>query len=609
MTERIAVLLRQVSVMVCILCLSLVIPSLIWADDENSETSSHRLEPVVITATRTPTEISQLARNVSVIDSADIRNSGARSVEELLKYSLGVDIRQRGPFGVQADPSIRGANFSQVMTLINGVKVNDPQTAHHNFNLGLTLDSIERVEILHGHGSSLYGPDAFGGVINIITKKPEKRSGYVDVSYGDHSTAIVNGGFSEKRGDFGSSFSVEKRKSDGYRPDTDFNITTLSSSSTLEMPDLGSLELLLGYTDKEFGANDFYADYPSREWTDTVFVSMGAELEKGAILEPKAYDRRPKDKFVLDNARPDWYVNHHTTHVYGIGLQSRIPLGASGNVVLGGEGVGERIESSNLGDHDAFRSAAYAEGEAIFADRFILAVGIRGDNHSIYGFQWSPSASAGWKISSFKLRSSVGRTFRAPSFTDLYYESPANLGNPDLKPERAWSYELGADYYHPEGRLYFGVTSFMRDETNLIDWVKEDIDSPQWKAENVAKVQIKGIETALKMTPMKSLSVLFNYTFIESDTRRVSKYDHLKHHSSVRISYELPFGVRTLTTATYKKRIAEEGYRLLDVRISKEFSLGEIYVTGANILNRKYQEIKGVPMPGRWIQGGIKLIF
>ena len=265
MTERIAALFRRINTVICMLCLGFAIAPVARGADEYGGDSVYRLEPVVITATRTPKGLSPLARNVSVIDSEDIRNSGARSVEELLKYSLCVDIRQRGPFGVQADPSIRGANFSQVMILINGVKVNDPQTAHHNFDLGLTLDSIERVEILHGHGSSLYGPDAFGGVINIITKKPEKGSGYVDVSYGDHSTSIVNGGFSEKSGDFGSSFSVEKRKSDGYRPDTDFDVTTLSSNSTLEMPDLGSLELLLGYTDKEFGANDFYADYPSRE--------------------------------------------------------------------------------------------------------------------------------------------------------------------------------------------------------------------------------------------------------------------------------------------------------------------------------------------------------
>jgi len=128
-------------------------------------------------------------------------------------------------------------------------------------------------------------------------------------------------------------------------------------------------------------------------------------------------------------------------------IQSSIPLGTLGALVLGGEGVEERIESSSLGDHDAFRSAVYADAEAYFADRFILTLGIRGDNHSTYGFELSPSASAGWKISSFKLRSSVGRSFRAPSFTDLYYESPANMGNPDLEPEKAWSYELGADYY------------------------------------------------------------------------------------------------------------------------------------------------------------------
>mgnify|MGYP001594260474 FL=1 len=603
----------KISAMLLAFCISFAIPNAVLGDNEDSKVALHRLEPVVVTATRTPTKLSYITRSVSVIDASDIKNSPAYSVEELLRYALGVDIMQRGPYGVQADSGIRGSTFSQVLILVNGIRVNDPQTAHHNFDLGLTLQDIERIEILRGHGSSLYGADAFGGIINIITKKPDKVK-YADISYGEYNTSLINGGFSEKRGSFGTSFSLEKKKSDGYRYDTDFDITTLSSNSTLNLPDLGSLNFLVGYTDKEFGANDFYGAYPSKEWTDTVFMSMGSELKNG-ILKPNIFYRKHRDKYMLDISKPDWYVNHHTTNVYGAELQSCIPLGVLGNLILGGEGVKEEIESSVLGDHNAFRAAVYAENESLFADKFILNLGIRGDHHSIYGMEWAPSVSAGWRFSSFMLRSSVGRTFRAPSFTELYYKSPANLGNPNLKPENAWSYELGADYYHSEDRLRFGITSFRRNEVNLIDWIKKDVSFPQWKAENITKAQIAGIETTLKITPINSLDTLINYTFTESHAMEnknyISKYalNYPRHQFGIKVGYRFPFGVQVVTESSYKERAKEKGYVLLDARISKRFSRLEIYIEETNILGTEYQDIKGVPMPGRWFKGGLKVIL
>lgn len=255
----------KISIMLIAICLCFAVPNAVLGDKENSRIDLHGLEPVIITTTRTPTKLSHITRSASIIDASDIKNSTAHSVEELLKYALGVDIMQRGPYGVQADSGIRGSTFSQVLILVNGVRVNDPQIAHHNFDLGLTLKDIERIEVLRGHGSSLYGADAFGGIINIITKKPDKVK-YADISYGEYNTSLINGGFSEKRGNFGTSLSFEKKKSDGYRYDTDFDITTLSSNSTLNLPDLGSLNFLVGYTGKEFGANDFYGAYPSKEW-------------------------------------------------------------------------------------------------------------------------------------------------------------------------------------------------------------------------------------------------------------------------------------------------------------------------------------------------------
>jgi len=572
------------------------------------------LEPIIVTATRIPTVLPRLVRSVSIIEADQIEDAPVTSVPELLGYVMGVDVRRRGVYGVQADVSIRGSHFEQVLILVDGIKVNDPQTGHHNMDLPLSLSDIERIEVLRGHGSSLYGPNAFGGVINIVTKRPEGRGAKLEFRLGENSLSSGALSLTYALGRFSNRLSFERKESSGYRRDTEFDINTLALTSTIEIP-RGSLDLALGFTEKDFGANSFYSTkYPyQEEHTDTSFGNIRARIDMGNItLEPMLYYRRHWDKYILDRYNPNFYTNRHTTHLYGGELQSHISL-VFGSFVLGAEIGKEEIDSTNLGVHSRSKEAIYIEFEPKLANKFILNLGMRGDHYSEWGWEGCPTLSAGYRVSPYvKLRGSIGRSFRVPTYTDLYYVSPANVGNPDLVPERAWSYEMGVDYNRED--IYWGVTLFRREGSNLIDWIWRN---STWEAENIGEVDTDGLEAAFKIKFDESLpisSVSLGYTYLDSEKKTgiTSKYvlNYLKHQICLEFDHMLPLEARQVWKLSYKDRVQGDEYWLLDSRISKKLENGkEIFVEGTNLLDTSYSEQGGVPMPGRWVQGGMKVEF
>ena len=244
---------------------------------------------VLITPRSIPTDISKLTRKVTVLDKEEIKNIPADSISEVLNYVSGTDIQNRSLHGVQSDISIRGSTFQQTLILIDGIRVNDPQTAHHNMDLPISLNDVERIEILHGHGSSLYGSDAFGGVINIITKECEEDMTF-GFSLGQYNTRQGFLSFGRKLGKFSSRFSVEKKKSDGFRYDTHFDIFNVSDKFTFEAFD-AKFDLHLGLMNKNFGAFDFYTpgkNMPSEEWTETYFVNLQALKEETPFVRDRS---------------------------------------------------------------------------------------------------------------------------------------------------------------------------------------------------------------------------------------------------------------------------------------------------------------------------------
>lgn len=573
------------------------------------------LGTVVITGTRIPRPASLILRNLGIIDGAQIKSLPCHSVTEVLKYVPGVDLQERGPYGVQADVGIRGATFQEVLILLDGVRMNDPQTGHHNLDLPINLEDIQRIEVLHGHGSSVYGAHAFGGVVNFITRTPERRKTTFSAFAGENGTRGGAFSFSDRLGNFGTRFSLGGRMSDGYRFDTDYKHFSFCSNSTLDFSQ-SSIGFSFGYLKKEFGANGFYGNWPSREWTDTISGNIRAKTEKweDLILQSTLYYRQHNDKFIGDVTDPDSYVNYHTTYLYGSEVQLRTHSERRGEIVLGIEVAEEELESSRLGDHSNVRGAIYTEYGVSLGRRFALNPGIRIDHHSKWGWQFSPAMNMGYHLSpGVRLHSSFGRSFRPPDYTELYYWSPKNVGNPELVIEEAWSYELGGDF-GLNTWLHSRITLFFRNGRNLIDWVRKDFLSP-WEAVKIGKVYTYGMESLWEVELKSSTRLSLAYTFLQSQSEElenyISKYalSHPQHQVSLGFGFPLPWGIQENLRGIYKQDKNKKGYFVLDGLLSKTIGQLEFYLGATNLLDVSYEEIPGVPTPGSSLDCGIKLEF
>ena len=219
---------------------------------------SHELGDVVVTAGRTPIEAQQAARIVSVITKSEIERSPAQNLTDLLRFVAGVDIRQRGAFGAQADISIRGGTYDQTLILLNGVNVTDPQTGHHNLNLPIDLESIERIEILQGPAAKSFGPNAFNGAINIITGNSKPNHIRVSGMFGQYGLYKAAGNISNTIGNFKRFISLNRMSSDGYIKNTDFSGTNIFYQAGYASK-AGAFDFQTGYSKKDFGANSFYS--------------------------------------------------------------------------------------------------------------------------------------------------------------------------------------------------------------------------------------------------------------------------------------------------------------------------------------------------------------
>jgi len=582
------------------------------------------MQPIVVTASRIPTNSLYVSRTIDVIDEEMIKTLGATSVEELLQRESNVNIQPRGIFGVQSDVSVRGSLFSQQLILLNSVRINDAQTAHHNFDLPISLDQIERIEVLKGAGSALYGPDAYGGVINIITRIPDQQSLSLKLSGGEYGFVNGSGNYDFSSPSIHSSNSIEHRRSDGYQFDTDFKITSISSNNTVELP-FGTYSVFGGYTNKAFGAFNFYGPSPSKEWTETTFFSATTKITlPSSIIQPKFSYRRHYDKFMYDLRTPEKFVNINTTNSYNGELQSIIQAYESISLIVGVEGNSEDITSTNLKNHQRSSLGFLATVHSILQNIILMDFGMREDIHSDYGDQFNPTLNVGYLFSTMsKLFLTAGRSFRAPSYTELYYTNPSRIGNPNLKPETGWSYEVGADFYlRPQ--IKFSTSLFERDQANLIDYVKYSSSDIAYHSTNYTSAVTRGVEASLQWRDGSSTdressndftlqSFLVSYTYLDSRIDRGNVYSslysftHPRHQFNAVVTGTLLLFIHGTISATHKIKLDGTNYTLVEAKVNKSFSHINVFVQGTNLLNQSYVEIVGVPLPGRWLWAGVEL--
>ncbi|MFH1354691.1 MAG: TonB-dependent receptor [Candidatus Omnitrophota bacterium] len=573
------------------------------------EATSFGLRPIIITKSK-----------VHLLDSYSISQDAAASlgfssaIESL--SLLPLDLQSRSPQGaIQTDFSLRGSTFQGVLMLLDGARINDPQTGHHNSDIPVTLADIEQIELTPGISSARFGPDAIGGAVNITLKKPEREEGILEASYGEFQTNYALFSISEMIGDLGIRFSVENHESEGFYEDTDFEKFTTSLNSNLKIPE-GEFKLSLGYQEKEFGAYDFYtpaSGYLSKEWTKTLLLNSGLTLEKGGFLiKPNFLWRRHFDKFALDKtSKRSTYLNHHQTDLYTPNIYFQREISYLGKIGLGLEYGEERIKSTNLGDHARSHRSIFADDAFDLNDRLSFDLSFRRDDFDGFKEMETGSVNCRFELQEGEsLSLGISRSIRAPSFTELYYNDPLTSGDSGLSAEKSLNYQAGYDYERKAFSL--GAVFFWRREDDFIDWVKHAPAQAKWQAENISQADVYGIENYLRFDLTESLKLNANYTYINKYNDKavyLYKYgpNYIKHLINSALIFDLPFGIQSVAF-TYKKKPGRDGWLLVSTRLAYNFNKNfQIFLKGTNLFNVEYQEIEGIPQPGRFLEAGLRL--
>lgn len=589
---------------------------------QESDTTVTKLDEVIIAENRIQLPYSEQSRSISLVQNEEIKNSPAISTADLLHYVGGVDVRTRGANGIQSDIGIRGGTFEQTLILVNGIKLNDPQTGHHSMNLPINLQQIERIEVLKGPSARTFGQNAFAGAINLVTKEPEKSYATLGLQGGDFKLWGVNASGGVITGKNSHQVAFSYNASDGYKHNTDYSLLNAFYQGSIGVGN-GKLNLLAGFTDRAFGANGFYASPAYTEQYETVqtgLASISYELPIGTTrLTTRAYYRQNNDEYIFIRDDPEYYKNNHTGKTIGLEANWVIPFENS-TTGIGVDLNSVSLNSNNLGERERFVSTMFLEHHMeFFNDRLSITPGVQLNNYSDFGFNTLPGVDLGYHLNqSWTVYGNVGYTYRVPSYTDMYYSDPVNEGNPDLKPEYAWNYEVGIKNRR-NNVFTTEVGLFIRDGKNMIDWVRAS-DTDPWKPVNLLGLRMSGVDMQSTISLHSFLPALFDqlsikYTYIDAQVSDyeslLSRYalENLKHQ--LRVGLQLKYGNNITHTITmgYYDRVNLEDYMVCDTRLAFRVPKFSVFVDVTNVFDETYQETNLVVMPGRWAKAGIAYSF
>ena len=577
------------------------------------------LDEVIINSGRILIPFSDENRNLIIIDSVFLNNSSAKNLSEILQQVIGVDIRRRGNDDIQSDLYIRGGSFDQTLLLINGIKVEDSQTGHHQMNLSVPTNLIDKIEILKGPGSRIFGMNAFNGAVNIITKK-NSENGYINLDYGSFKTFQASGSIPINTKKTSHILSSTYRQSDGYRYNTDYNYFNLFYSGIIEIND-SNLEILFSNSDRKFGANGFYASPEARDqYEETNGSLLNFKLRKkreNISTESSLYWRRHEDTYIYIRDNPSIYKNDHISHK--LGLQNNISIFSD----IGITGIGidlsnTWLSSNNLGERNRFITTIFAE-QLINKNKFSFTPGLafsiyEKPSNDLFKSKLFPGIDIGYKLSNkISLNANIGETFRIPTFTDLYYSDPNNQGNENLDPEKAFTSEIGLKL--KEKNYGISLSLFRRKSDDLIDYVKANPDD-KWSPQNIKNVITTGIEfdSKLILNINNSLNTInLGYAYINDDYEKdiLSRYslNSYRHRLILNFDFKLTKSISNYLSYRYGIReIPDENNRsVIDYKIMMQRDRWKVTLNLNNIFDSKYYETNLVQMPGRNITVGLNI--
>ena len=572
------------------------------------------LDEVVVSESKIDIPFSKKYRSVEVIDSKSIVESGVNNVVDLLQQVSGVDLRKRGVPGTQADLYIRGGGFDQTLLLIDGMKMDDIQTGHHTLNLLLPIQLIERIEIIKGPASRIFGQNAFNGAINIVTKtlpKSDKKLFEVMVSnptFGSFKQFgfLINSRLLLKE-KFNAQLTFSRSKSDGYRYNTDYSNDFFFFKSEIKTKK-NPIIITSGFTEKKFGANGFYAS-PSAvdqyEETQASFVGISTVFDSEKLLiRPKLYWRRGQDEYIYIRNNPSVYRNLHITNKIYLDF-SFSKLFDSSRLNFGIDLSSSSISSNNLGKHNRFTSSLYADYTFKTKDnKLSFSPGFSVSNFSDMSTHFFPGVDIGFDLSEkINLYANYGKTYRIPTYTDLYYSDRNTIGNPNLNPEHAITNEIGIKYSNEN--IDISSSYFLRKSSNIIDYVKQS-EQDKWEATNIRNLDTNGFDFnfLFKISPNNSLRLGYTYLFDKSYVSEVnySRYaiNSLRHQLNTRLALKYSNKITHTLINRFGERSNNVSHIVYDSNLKYQLSNNSyFFINVNNIFNEEYYETNLVPMPGR----------
>lgn len=609
--------MRQIFKILAIITLFLFKLNISWAEDID-------LERIVVTPSRTEEVYGGVGRKVDIISKQELNYLNPKNISEILEDIPSVNISDYGSLGAQKTISMRGSTASQILVLVDGRPMNSPRSGDIDLNT-IPLDSIERIEVMHGPASNLYGSSAMGGVVNIITKQPPAKGQHAEFlsSFGTFRTYQEHLSYGVKANNFGYRLNTSYQSSRGYRDNAEFNAKDASSKFTYEFNPENKLILNGGFYKDRVGLPGLITspDLNDQQLDRKNFFELNWQIKpwenKDIELSNRVYQNYDRLEFIETPDPLD--KTTHTTKSRGINLKYNQGISPIYRLICGFDWTNNLNDSTASAKHDYIVRAGYIENQLDLLENLKINFGARLDDYSNFGTEPSPSFNLLYRIKEdTKLHFLIARSFRAPTFNDLYWPSTGfEEGNPNLQPEKGITTEFGI--WRKFSRLFqWEITYFRSNYDKLIKW-QEDSDNI-WRPKNIDSAIIDGLEQEFKINLMDNLNLKMNYTYLMAKDDKTHKYltYQPKHKANFSVEYKgLPgFNLRlegqfidrrfhNAANTIYVKR-----YYVLGMKLSKEINKNlNLFFNIDNLLNKKYQVIRSYPMPGFSLTSGMKLKF
>lgn len=570
----------------------------------------YRTEPVVVTATRTPQSAGVAAGNLDVVSQEDLAVTAAPDIKAALGLVPSLSLQDVGsPAGV-ATVSLRGSTSGQVLVLLDGRRLADAQSGWYSLNdLPVPAERIERIEVLATPASALYGADALGGVVNIITKPVAPTPALtLALGGGSNNEWRTAAGAQVGLGNLGIRLDGQIRSGDGYRENGDFDLKNLAGTARLN-PNPWGINVEWQYLDREAGVpgSESYPTPNARQEDTKNFMRADFTYLPKTGWDVKGGVSANTQDLMYENPDTAEESSHKKT-TRGVDLQWDYDTGRFDLFTVGGEWTWDRIDSTNDGEHDMERWGLYAQDQWR-SGNMTATLAIRRDQHSVYGGQTSPSITMMWQSEGgARIWLASARGYRAPTFDDLYWSDAYMKGNPDLKPEKSWSYEYGMEKAW-KGAGLVRLSLFKRKVEKMIQWTDADGDY-LYQPENVDEASVQGGEAAVEYHISPSFSIPVSYQYLDTEDANTGERlaGVVRSHWRAAAQYagrSYSWSLESASTdrGSYQYRSGDWNYLVLGAACSWKGKVGNLPAKATlridNLQDKSYETVEGYPMPGR----------